>query len=190
MATFGINAAPPGEAAIKPSPWFTIEGAALLVLGVLALLAPVVAAVFAVSLLGWLILLAGVLGLVSTFAGRAHAHRTWSLVSAAIAVVAGVLIALNPVVGAGALTLLLAAYLLLDGGSLIMLSLDQRKRAAHRWGWLLAAGIGDLLLAGLVLVLGPLGQTVLVGLIVGVDLLLAGAALIALGRGQRLTAAA
>ena len=189
MATFGINAAPAADAPARPSPWFTIEGVALVVLGVLALLGPVVAAVFAVSLLGWLIFLAGVLGLVSTFAGKAHAHRTWSLVSAAIAIVAGVLIALHPVFGAGALTLLLGAYLLLDGGSLIMLSLDQRKRAAHRWGWLLAAGIGDLLLAVLVLFLGPLGQTVLIGLIVGVDLILAGAALIALGRGRKLATA-
>ena len=188
MATFGINAATPGEPAAKPSPWFTIEGVALVVLGVLAVLAPVVAAVFAVSLLGWLIFLAGVLGLVSTFAGGRHAHRTWSLVSAAIAIMAGLLIALHPIAGAAALTLLLAAYLLFDGVSLVMLAFDQRKRAAHRWGWLLAAGIGDLLLAVLVLVLNPLGQAVLVGVIVGVDLLLADAALIAQGRGRRLAA--
>ena len=190
MATFGNMAAAPAEPPAKPSPWFTIEGVALLVLGLLALIAPVVAAVFAVSLLGWLIFLAGVLGLVATFAGRTHTHRPWSIVSAVIAVVAGLLIALHPIAGAAALTLFLAAYLLLDGVSLIMLSLDQRRRDAHRWGWLLAAGIGDIVLAALVLFLNPLGQAILVGVIVGVDLMLAGGALLAIGRGRRAAAIA
>ena len=190
MVSFGTAdttaAAPPA----KPSTWFTIEGVALVVLGLLALVAPFVAAVAAVSVLGFLITMAGVLGLVSTFAGKSHTHRTWSVVSSLIALVAGLLIAFNPVAGAGALVLVVAAYLLFDGASLIMLSLDQRRRAAHRWGWLLAAGVADIALAVLVTMLGPLGSTLLVGVIVGVDLLLAGVALIALGRGKPLVVAA
>lgn len=173
-----------GPSAGPPSPWFTIEGVVLVVLGLIALIAPLVAAVAAVSLLGWLIFLAGVLGLVATFAGRSHTHRTWSVVSAVIAVIGGLLIALNPVAGASALVIFLAAYLLLDGVSLLMLAFDQRKREARRWGWLLAAGVGDLVLAVLALMLGPLGSTLLVGFIVAVDLVLAGIALIALGRGR------
>ena len=174
----------------RPSTWFTIEGVVLVVLGLLALIAPWVAAVFAVSALGCLIFLAGVLGLVATLAGRSHTHRTWSLVSAAIAVVAGLLIAFYPVAGANALAIFVAAYLLLDGISLIMLSMDQRKRETHRWGWLLAAGVADIALAVLVMTLGPLGSTLLIGFIVAVDLVLAGAALIVIGRGRPLSLAA
>ena len=190
MVSFGTADTPAAAPAGKPSTWFTIEGVALVVLGLLALVAPFVAAVAAVSVLGFLIVMAGVLGLVSTFAGKSHTHRTWSVVSSLIALVAGLLIAFNPVAGAGALVLFVAAYLLFDGVSLIMLSLDQRRRAAHRWGWLLAAGVADILLAVLVMMLGPLGSTLLVGVIVGVDLLLAGVALIALGRGKPLVVAA
>ena len=181
MTTFETRGFAPAGAE-RPSVWFTIEGAALVVLGLLALVAPLVAAVAAVTILGVLIFLAGVLGLVATFAGKTHTHRTWSLVSAAIAIVAGLLIAFNPIAGASALAIFVAAYLLFDGVSLIMLALDQRKRAARRWGWLLASGVGDLVLAVLVMLLGPLGSTVLVGFIVGVDLVLAGIALLALGR--------
>ena len=190
MVSFGTADPVGAPVAAKPSAWFTIEGVALVVLGLLALLAPFVAAVAAVSVLGFLIVMAGVLGLVSTFAGKSHTHRTWSLVSSLIALFAGLLIAFNPVAGASALVLLVAAYLLFDGVSLIMLALDQRRRAAHRWGWLLAAGIADIVLAVLVMMLGPLGSTLLIGVIVGVDLLIAGVALIALGRGKPLTVAA
>ena len=133
-----------------------------------------------------LIFLAGVLGVVSTFAGGRHTHRTWSLVSAVIAIVAGLLIAFYPIAGASVLAIIVAAYLLFDGVSMVMLSLDQRKRHTGRWGWLLAAGIADIVLAVLLFLLNPLGATVLVGVIVAVDLILAGIALIGIGRGKPL----
>ncbi|MBE7217020.1 MAG: DUF308 domain-containing protein [Caulobacteraceae bacterium] len=185
MATFGTASA--AQAPGRPSTWFTIEGAVLIVLGVLAFIAPFAAGAAATSLLGVVIFLAGVFGLVSTFAGGRHTHRAWSVISAVIAIVAGLLIAIFPVAGASALALIVAAYLLFDGISMIMISLDQRKRHTGRWGWLLAAGIADILLAILVMLLSPMGATILVGIIVAVDLILAGIALIGVGRGKPVT---
>lgn len=188
MATFGTTPPPTtaGATPAHPSIWFTIEGAVLIVLGLIALIAPFTAGTAATSLLGVLIFLAGVLGLVATFAGGRHTHRVWSVVSAVIAVVAGLLIAFYPVAGASVLAMIVAAYLLIDGVSMIMLSLDQRKRHTGRWGWLMVAGIADIVLAVLVFLLSPLGATVLIGVIVAVDLVLAGVALIGIGRGKPL----
>ena len=188
MATFGTPVdAPAGTAPAKPSVWFTIEGVVLILLGAVALVDAFVAGAVATSILGVLIFLGGVLGLVATFSGGRHTHRAWSVISAVIAVVAGLLIAVFPVAGASALALIVAAYLLFDGVSMIMLAFDQRKRhSSTRWGWLLAAGVADVVLAILVLLLSPVGATYLVGVIVAVDLVFAGIALIALGRGTRL----
>lgn len=169
-------------AAGAPSPWFMIEGAVLIVLGVLALILPFTAGVFAGVMLGWALVVSGVVGLLATWRGQGHLHASWSLVSGVVAILAGLLIAFNPLVGAVAVVFLVAAYLAVDGVAHIGLALDHRRRAVRRWGWMLAIGVGDLLLALLVLALGPVGASVLVGLIVGVDLILGGLVLIGLGR--------
>jgi uncharacterized membrane protein HdeD (DUF308 family) len=170
--------------------WLTIEGVALIVLGIAALIAPLIAGIATAILLGWLLIMAGVVGLASAIGGRARSHMGWSIVSALIAVVVGVLLLLSPVVGTIWLSLLVAAYLLLDGVALVALSFDHQKRAAKSWGWLLASGFLDIALAALIVVLSAVGAAVFIGIIVGIDLIAAGFALIMLGRATRPAVAA
>jgi len=166
----------------KRSTWLTIEGVLLIVLGVFALLAPLFAGLALAVTLGVVLVVAGAIGLITAFAGRNHAHHGWSLASAAIALVVGILILVWPLAAAAGLTIVLGAYLLLDGISLIMLSLDHRRRGDRRWGWLLVSGVVDLLLAAVLITLSAVGSTVLVGIIVGFDLILAGIALLMIHR--------
>ena len=169
---------PPGHGSI----WFAIEGAVLIALGVLAVIFSLMAGVAAAVLIGWLLVISGVVGLVSTFRGAGHTHRTWSVVSALLAILVGLLVIVNPIAGALGVAVLIGVFLILDGVAQIGLALDQRKRGVARWGWFLAVGVFDILLALLILALGPLGATALLGFVVGVDLILAGVALIAVRR--------
>ncbi len=170
------------DLAARRSTWLTVEGVLLIVLGLFALLAPLFAGLALAVTLGILLVVAGGIGLISAFAGRHHAHQGWSLLSAAIALVIGLVILIWPLAGAAGLTLLLGAYLLFDGVSLIGLALDHRRRADTAWGWLLVAGIVDLLLAGVVILLSATGSAVLIGFIIGLDLIVAGIALLMLHR--------
>ena len=79
------------------------------------------------------------------------------------------------------LAIFIAAYLLVDGVALIGLAWDQRKRAARGWPWLMVSGVVDVVLAILVLAMGPLSSTVLLGFIIAIDLAIAGIALVTLG---------
>ena len=164
------------------SPLLTIEAVALIVLGIVALVLPLFAGLFVSTAVGVLLILVGGIGLASALGGGPHWHRGWSIASAVIALVVGLLIVFDPVIGAISLTLLLAAYLLLDGVSLIGLSIDQRRRGASRWGLLAVAGVVDVILAGLVLMLGAVGSAVAIGIIVGIDLIVAGGALLMIHR--------
>ena len=123
-----------------------------------------------------------IVGLVAAFTGGPHLHQGWSVLSAVVALLFGLLILFNPLAGVVGLTLLIGAYLLLDGVSLVGLSLDQRKRGSSRWGLLLASGIVDLILAALILFLSGIGSAVVIGVILGIDLIAAGIALLALHR--------
>jgi uncharacterized membrane protein HdeD (DUF308 family) len=164
------------------SNWLTIEAVALMVLGALAIIFPFFTGVAVGIFVGWVLIMVGVIGLISAFAGRAHAHLGWSIASAVIALLAGTLMLFHPLLAAVALTVILAAYLLFDGVALVALGLDQRKRGVARWGWVTASGAFDILLALLLLLFSGAGSAVFIGFIVGIDLIVAGFSLLALHR--------
>jgi uncharacterized membrane protein HdeD (DUF308 family) len=80
------------------------------------------------------------------------------------------------------LVFVVAAWLVLDGISSLMIGLDLRRRGRHPWRWQIVSAVVDWLLAILALSLGPVGGAVLIGFVVGVDLIMGGVALFALGR--------
>ncbi len=162
--------------------WLTLEGALLIVLGVLAVLSPLFAGLAVAIIFGWLLLMVGILGAVSAFVGRDHHHQGWRLASSAIAVIVGLVLLMNPLVGAASLAILIAAYLIFAGVTRVGLALDHRKRGGGRWGWLMASGVLDLVLAVAILALGAVGSTVMVGVVVGVNLIVAGVALLLVRR--------
>jgi uncharacterized membrane protein HdeD (DUF308 family) len=164
------------------SPWLTIEAILLILLGLAALLMPLMAGLAATLVFAWILILSGMIGLISAFAGRNHSHLGWSLASAIVALVIGVILFVFPLAGAVALTLVIAVYLFLDGIALVGLSLDHRKRGTEPWGWLLASGLIDLLLAVVIMFMSAIGSAVLIGLVVGLSLMFAGVALLLVHR--------
>jgi uncharacterized membrane protein HdeD (DUF308 family) len=164
------------------SSWLTIEGIGLIVLGALAILFPLFAGIAVAVFIGWLLIIVGVLGLLSAFAGREHVDLVWSVASAVIAILAGLLLLLHPLFAAVGITILVAAYLIFDGVTLIALGLDQKKRGVLRWRWVLASGVVDILLALLILTLSGVGSAALIGVIVGISLAAAGIGLLAAHR--------
>src|SRR3954468_19752694 len=68
---------------------FLVEGIVLVILGVLATAIPPIATFAVAIVVGWLFLISGVLGLVTTFWMRAMPGFWWSLISAVLAIAAG-----------------------------------------------------------------------------------------------------
>ena len=171
------------------SNWLTIEAIALIVLGALAIIFPYFTGLAFGVFLGWVLFIVGLLGIASAIQGRAHAHLGWSIASAVVAIIAGLLLAFYPLTAAVAVTLILAAYLLFDGVALVALGLDQKKRGVTRWYYVLGAGVVDILLGVLLLVLTGMGSAALVGVIIGIDLIIAGVGLLAAHRSEIVTPA-
>jgi uncharacterized membrane protein HdeD (DUF308 family) len=129
-------------------------------------------------LIGWVLVVSGGVGLVAAFAGHMHFHRGWSLASAIVALIAGLLLLFFPLIGLITAAIVIGAYLAVDGVSLIALAFTRRKRGFSGWPWLLATGAVDLVLALFILSLGAAGSSILIGVIVGVDLIFAGLVLL------------
>ncbi len=169
---------------------FLIEGILLLVLGVAAIFVPPVATIAVEIVIGWVLLLSGVFGLISTFRMRQAPGFWWSLFSAVLAMVAGIVLLRWPLSGAVSLTLILTIFLLLEGIASIMLALHHRHGFSSRWGLMLVSGLVDLILAGLIFMGLPDTAAWAIGLLVGINLVFGGTALISMALQARSAGAA
>jgi len=157
---------------------FLIEGIVLLILGAAAIVLPVIATLAFTLLIGWLFLISGVVGLATTFWMRSAPGFWWALLSAAIAVIAGLLLIRWPITGTVSLTLVLIAFFTVEGVATLFYAIEHRARLSHRWGWMLASGVIDLVLAGIIFAGLPETATWALGLLVGINMLFGGTAMI------------
>jgi uncharacterized membrane protein HdeD (DUF308 family) len=164
---------------------FLTEGIILVILGILAILLPVVATLAFTLVIGWLFLISGIVGLVTTFWMRHAPGFWWALLSAVVGIIAGVLLLAQPILGTLSLTLVLIAFFLVEGIATIMYAIDHKAQLSGRWGWMLASGIVDLILAGIIFAGLPGTAAWALGLLVGINMLFGGAALIAMALAAR-----
>ena len=159
---------------------FLIEGIVLIVLGILAIVVPVVATLAVAIFIAWLLLISGVVGLITTFMARHAPGFWWSLISAVLAIAAGIVLLGWPVSGAVSLTLLLIVFFAIEGIVTIMYALEHKKELSGRWAWMFASGIIDLILAVMIFAGLPGTAAWALGLLVGINLLFGGTSLIAM----------
>jgi len=164
---------------------FLIEGILLVVLGLAAILVPPVASLAITIFLGWLFLVAGAVGLAMTIWARQMPGFWWSLLSALLAIGAGIALLARPVQGTLTLTIIVGAYFLAEGAVTIMYALAHRRELSERWGWLLASGVIDLILAGLIIAGLPGSALWAIGLLVGIDMAFGGVSLIGMALAAR-----
>lgn len=167
---------------------YLIEGVLLVALGLIAILVPPAATLAVTFLFGWLFLISGVIGLVTTFMMRHAPGFWWSLISAALGVLVGGMLLAQPAQGALSLTLVLAAFFVVEGVVSIMFALDHRRELSGRWGWMLVSGIVDLGLAVMIIAGLPSTAAWAIGLLVGINMVFGGTALIGMALHARKSA--
>ncbi len=157
--------------------FFLAQGVIMTILGVLAVVWPQLSTVAVDVYVGWLFLLSGVVGLVTIFFARSASAFFWSLFTAALSLFVGILLLWHPIEGVISLTLVLIAFFIAEGVFQIAASLSYRDAFPDSWGWMLASGIADLILAGLIVSGWPGTASWTLGLIVGVNLISSGVAI-------------
>src|SRR5438046_7305117 len=148
---------------------FLIEGILLMILGLAAMIVPPLASLAVTIFLGWMFLISGAAGLVVTFWARQMPGFWWSLISAALAVLAGMILLARPMQGVLTLTIVVGAYFLAEGVATIMYALEHRRELSERWSWLLIGGAMDIIIAGLIIAGLPGSAEWAIGLLVGLN---------------------
>ena len=127
---------------VKKERWaLIIGGIALIVFGVLSLIWPLVTLWLLTIFFAASVLVDGVTTLVTSFKNRAHSEHWWAwALLGVLGIVAGAIGLLLPAAAAGALMLLIAAYAIATGLTLIWIGIKLRKEIKGEWIlWLMGA---------------------------------------------------
>jgi uncharacterized membrane protein HdeD (DUF308 family) len=156
---------------------FLLQGLVLIGLGVAAIAEPMVATTAISFFPGWLFLISGIVGLAGVFTAQRVPGFWWSVISALLAIAFGVYLVWRPLDGVLSLTVVVAIFFGAQGISQIVTAISQR-RALPSWGWVLVAGIANIILAAIIWSGFPGSAEWALGLLFGINLLLWGAALV------------
>jgi uncharacterized membrane protein HdeD (DUF308 family) len=169
---------------------FLVEGIILALLGLAAIIIPPLASLAVTVFLGWMFLVSGIAGLALTFWARQMPGFWWSLISAVLAMGAGIILLARPVQGTLTLTIVVGAYFVAEGVATIMYALEHRRELSGRWSWMLVAGLMDIMISFFIIAGLPGSALWAIGLMVGINLLIGGTALIGMALAARNNGAA
>jgi len=158
-------------------------GGGLVILGFLAVGAPLITGVAVAIMVGTCVVVAGLLQVVLSFKAGSLGRGILAAILGVLSIVAGLLMIGHPLLGLGFLTLLLAGYFIVHGIFEIFHGLNLRPLAG--WGWTLFGGIVTVLLGILIWRQWPLSGAWAVGVLVGIHILFSGWSAIMVGAAAR-----
>jgi len=163
--------------------WFIALGAALMILGVLAVAVPLVATLATTIFLGWILIVVGVVHGIHALQSRTWQGFPWAVLSAGVHIAAGALLLAFPIAGTLTLTLVLAGFFTVEG--VLKAVRAVQHRGMENWGFLLFDGLVTLALGVLIWTQWPAAAVWVIGLLVGVHLLVGGMSMLLLAASAR-----
>lgn len=173
----------PVEIIHKASGWSILWGALLILLGMLAIGSPLLAAVAVNAVIAWLLVFAGVVHIVVAFHAHGAGSLIWKLLVGIAYLCFGGYLIMHPVLGVASLTLVLASLFLIEG--VLNLVLFFRMRQVQGSSWMLLDGIVTLLLGGMIYMQWPSSSAWAIGTLVGVSMIFSGVTRIAMSLAVR-----
>jgi len=149
------------------------NGVITLILGLLAIALPKISTLEIELLVGWLLVVGGFIRNVTFLRKPQMPGFCWSLLCGVLAVVLGVLLIGHPLRGIVTLTAILTIFFMAEGAAAIFVALNFRPYLKN-WGWTLASGLINLVLAGLIWKGWPNTAKWVIGLYLGINMIFLG----------------
>jgi uncharacterized membrane protein HdeD (DUF308 family) len=155
--------------------WFLACGIVLTILGVVCIAKAQTATTFSILALGWVLVFSGVVWLINSFYAFSWHGFFLYVLNAIIRGVTGYLLIRHPDAGAQGVTMLLAALFIVGG---LFRAIAAGAIQFPRWGWTFFSGLVSVGLGIYLLATWPTATTYFVGIVIGVDLVFDGSALV------------
>ena len=160
------------------STWSMVWGVLLVILGMLAIGSPFVAAVAVNAVFAWLIVFAGMVHIVLAFHAHGAGSMIWKLLVGVAYLCFGGYLIIHPVLGVASLTLLLGGLFLIEG--ILDVVLFFKMRPMRGSSWVLIDGIVTVLLGLLIYMQWPSSSAWAIGTLLGVSMIISGATRVAM----------
>ena len=167
----------------KHSTFAIVTGIVLVVLGIFAMGSPLFTGVAVAIMVGILMVFSGITRTVFSFGAPTLASGILGVVIGLLTIVAGIVVLAHPLLGLATLTLVLAAYFLIDG--VFEIGYAFQLKPTKGWAWTLFSGVVTLLLALMIWLQWPLSGAWAIGLLVGIQIFFAGWSMFGLGAAAR-----
>jgi uncharacterized membrane protein HdeD (DUF308 family) len=155
--------------------WYLVQGVLMVLAGVLALVYPFIASVAIIVLLAWILIVSGILQGIGLIGARNVPHYWVQLISAVLAILIGILLLRSPGSGLLVVTVLLIVYFMVEGIAKTIFALTIKP--FPNWGWVLGSGLVGILLALILWASMPVSSELVLGVLLGIQLICEGAAL-------------
>jgi len=163
---------------------FLAQGLVMMALGVLAAAMPHISTLAIEIFIGWLFFIGGVFRTLSVVRSQSAPGYRWSLVTAVLAIVVGLILIARPLEGVLTLTTVLTALFVIEGIAAILIALEFRPHLPN-WGWTLLNGVVNLVLAYLIWRGWPGTAAWVIGLLAGINMFFVGLSLTMIALGAR-----
>lgn len=166
--------------------WYLVQGILMVVTGVLALIYPWIASVAMVRLLGWFLIVSGVLQAIGLIGAREVPYFWLELISAILPIVLGLLLLRHEDVSLYFFSIVVIVYFMIEGIVKILFALTIRPFPS--WGWVFFSGVIGIALSIYLWANLSIVSALMLAVLLGVLLVVEGAALASLAwRARKLT---
>ena len=165
------------------SKWGILWGVLLILLGILAIAEPLLAAIALATFLAWLLIFVGVVHLAVGFHAHSGKSMGWKLLIGICYIFIGGYLLFRPLVGVATLTLMLAFLFFLEG--VLDFMLWWKTRSSKGAFWILVDSVVTLILGGMIYVHWPSSSEWAIGTLVGISMIMSGVARLMLSMAVR-----
>jgi len=158
--------------------WYLVQGILMVVTGVLALIYPWIASVAMVRLLGWFLIVSGVLQAIGLIGAREVPYFWLELISAILPIVLGLLLLRHEDVSLYFFSIVVIVYFMIEGIVKILFALTIRPFPS--WGWVFFSGVIGIALSIYLWANLSIVSALMLAVLLGVLLVVEGAALASL----------
>ncbi len=156
----------------RASGWSVALGVLMIILGIIAMLAPWEFGIVIALIIGWTAIFNGVAQIIYGVRTHSGGRTVLEVILGLIYIIAGIYLLVHPVGGLLVLTIFLASFLIVYG--IFALVLAFQMRPLHGWGWVLFDAIITILLGVLIWAHWPLNAEWVVGTLFGISILVSG----------------
>ena len=166
--------------------WFIALGVVFIIGGVFAIAMPLYSSIAVTLVVGWTLIIVGIVQLIQSWSIRTWGGFIWQLVIGLIILAGGISMIVDPIVAAVTLTLLVGIIFIAKG--IVQLVLGFRFRPNANWGWIVAAGALAVILGLMILAQWPLTGVWVLGTLAGISLIFSGWSYVMIAMAARQTA--